>query len=105
MIATLLLALFLQAPTATIAWENPNLQPVWFNVYRSTSPLGPWVKINPERIGYFTPTLEYTDPAALTGTSYYTVTAEDQNGESDKSEVVTVNISSRPQRPTNPRRK
>lgn len=97
--------LLLQTPTVTIAWDPSDTPSVWYNVYRSTSPLGPWVKLNEERIGYFQVELEYTDLKPILGSSYYTITAENEGGESDKSDVIPVSLATRPQPPRNPRRK
>lgn len=112
----LFLFLWFQNPTATIAWDNPNTQPVMFYVYRTfvSPPIGvqcpggvhPWVRLNG---GAKIAALEFTDTEALIGNSWYVVTAVNaENLESDCSVVVPVTISApvvRPQRPTNPRRK
>jgi len=101
-------------PTVTIAWDPPDPPtPVWYNVYKTisnpaTNPTpcngGSWTKVNSERIGFFMPQLEYTDNNAARGLSWYAVTAQDENGESDCSNIVSVNIPlARPGRPQNPR--
>jgi len=104
--------LFLQTlPTATIGWEPPTpTTPVWYNLYRtnntSSGPCngGTWTKINTERIGFFQVQLQYTDTNALRGLSYYSVTAEDENGESQCSDIVIVNIPmQKPGKPNNPK--
>lgn len=104
---SLLLSLFLlfQSPTVTIAWDPSDTPSVWYNVYRSTSPMGPWVKVNEQRVGYFQVELEYTDLKPILGTSYYAITAENEGGESDKSDLVPVSLNTRPQPPRNPRRR
>ena len=101
-------------PTVTIGWEPPQpTTPVWYNLYKTTSnpstnpsPCngGTWTKVNTDRIGFFMPQMEYTDNNASRGLSWYAVTAQDENGESDCSDIVAVNIPlARPGRPRNPK--
>lgn len=118
MIATLLLTLLLQTPTATIAWDPPdNLggQVVSYWVYRTfvNPPVGvqcpggahPWQRLNN---GAKINALEFTDTEALVGQSWYVVTAVNAADlESDCSALVPVTITNntRPNPPRNPRRK
>lgn len=98
-------------PTATIGWEPPEpATPVWYNLYRTTNvnsgPCngGTWTKVNTERISFFQLELQYTDNNALRGLSYYAVTSEDENGQSECSDIVVVNIpNKKPGKPNNPR--
>lgn len=110
----LLLGLLLQGtlPTATIGWEPPiPAEPVWYNLYRTNNPNngpcngGTWTKVNTNRIGFFMVELQFTDTNAVRGTMYYAVTAlNDENSESDCSDIVIVNIPNRkPPKPTNPK--
>ena len=101
-------------PTVTIAWDPPAppQTPVWYNVYKTNSnpsnggtinPCTSWTKVNSARIGFFMIELEYTDNNAWRGLSWYAVTAEDENGQSECSNIVAVNIPlAKPGRPLNP---
>jgi hypothetical protein len=60
--------------TATVFWGNPNNPDIYgYNIYRSESDSGPFVKVNPEiiRPDHNKPNQTYTDHGLQNGRIYY----------------------------------